>query len=169
MKIAIIYSHSAKKTSQVAKEIKSLFGSKKIEDKDVNSLDPEDLKGYDLLLLGAPSWFDGELPTYWDELVPAIEDVDFNGTKVAIFGNGNQVGYPENFGDAIGLLARVFVNSGASLIGRTAIEGYSFESSLALDNNEFLGLLLDFENQKNKNKSRIEEWVHSIKKLLKIN
>jgi flavodoxin I len=167
MKIAIVYSHSAKKTSQVAKEITALFDNK-VVDFNVDTLDVNSLASFDLLLLGAPSWFDGELPTYWDELVPAIEKTKFNKTKIAIFGNGDQVGYPENFGDAVGLLAEVFQNSGAKIIGQTSIEGYKFQSSKALENNQFLGLVLDFENQKSKNKTRIQDWVISIKEALKI-
>jgi flavodoxin I len=166
MKIAIVYSHSAKKTSLVAKEIATLF-DQKVVDVNIDTHEIKDLTGFDLLLLGAPSWFDGELPTYWDELVPAIEITKFNKTKIAIFGNGDQVGYPENFGDAVGLLAEVFQNSGAQIIGHTSIEGYSFEASKAVENNQFLGLILDFENQKSKNKKRIQDWVANINETMK--
>ena len=50
------------------------------------------------MILGVPTWFDGELPNYWDEFVPAIEDLDLKGKTIAIYGLGNQVEYPENFG-----------------------------------------------------------------------
>jgi flavodoxin I len=121
---------------------------------------------YDLLFLGSPSWFDGELPTYWDELVPAIEDLNLKGKKVAIFGNGDQEGYPENFGDAVGILAAVFQSSGATVIGETSCKGYVFEKSKAQYNDKFLGLILDFENQVKENKNRIKNWVKSIENLL---
>jgi flavodoxin I len=39
---------------------------------------------YDNLILGVPTWFDGELPNYWDEFVPALEDLDLKGKTVAI-------------------------------------------------------------------------------------
>ncbi|NHB69659.1 flavodoxin [Bacteroidales bacterium M08MB] len=161
MKTAIIYSHSATKTVQAAKHIKESYG-KPIDDIDVDSLNPNDLKKYDMLILGVPTWFDGELPHYWDELVPAIEDLDLKKQKVAIFGNGDQVGYPENFGDAVGLLAEVFESTGATIVGHTSTQGYTFESSLALRNDKFVGLVLDFENQNKMNKPRIKEWIESI-------
>jgi flavodoxin I len=161
MKTAIIYSHSATKTKQAAKHIKEAF-EKQIDDIDVDGLNPDDLKKYDLLILGAPTWFDGELPHYWDELVPAIEDLNLKKQKVAIFGNGDQVKYPENFGDAVGLLAEVFESAGATTIGKTSTEGYTFEASKAIRDGEFAGLILDFENQSKLNKSRAKTWVEAI-------
>lgn len=158
MKTAIIYSHSATKTKQAAKHIKEAF-EKPIDDIDADGLNPDDLKKYDLLILGVPTWFDGELPNYWDELIPAIEDLNLKKQKVAIFGNGDQVKYPENFGDAVGLLAEVFESAGAQIIGYTSLDGYTFESSKALRENKFLGLILDFENQAKLNKKRVADWV----------
>lgn len=162
MKAAIIYSHSAKKTTQVANQIKKELNLKGIDDLNVEDLNTNDLKNYNLLILGASTWFDGELPDYWDELVPAIEQENLKNLKVAIFGNGNQVMYPDNFGDAVGLLAEVFESSGASIIGYTPFEGYVFSASKALRGNQFCGLLLDFENQHKKNAERIKEWVKVI-------
>lgn len=48
------------------------------------------------MIVGASTWFDGELPTYWDELVPELESLDLKGKKVAIFGLGDQKNYPDN-------------------------------------------------------------------------
>ena len=158
MKTAIVYSHSATKTRQAAKHIKEAFG-KPLDDIDVDVVSPDQLKNYDLLIVGVPTWFDGELPNYWDELVPAIEDLSLKKQKVALFGNGDQVKYPENFGDAVGLLAEVFESTGAEIIGLTSTEGYSFESSKAQRENKFLGLILDFENQAKMNKKRVADWV----------
>ncbi|MFO8021452.1 MAG: flavodoxin [Perlabentimonas sp.] len=162
MKIALVYSHKAVKTSQVAKMIKDFSKSEGINDLDIEELSPKKLEDYDLLILGAPTWFDGELPPYWDEMVPAIEDLKLKGKRIALFGNGDQVKYPENFGDAVGLLAEVFESAGAKAIGQTSTHGYTFESSKALKNNKFLGLILDFENQHKKNKDRVKSWVEKI-------
>jgi len=163
MKTAIVYSHSAKKTSQVAKQIKEAVEWSSIDDLNVDELLPEKLLDYDFIILGVSTWFDGELPSNWDELVPAIEDLSFEGKKVAIFGNGDQIGYPENFGDAVGLLADLFESLGATIIGKTSSKDYTFESSKALRGEHFIGLLLDFENQNKKNAVRIKEWANSFK------
>lgn len=47
------------------------------------------------------------------------------GKKVAIFGLGDQIRYPENFADGIGLLAEVFEEDEATLVGFTSSEGYT--------------------------------------------
>jgi flavodoxin I len=162
MKVAIIYSHSAKKTSQVAQEIKKASKWGSVDDLDVEAVDPISLQEYNLLFLGAPTWFDGELPSYWDELIPAIEQLNFKKTKIAIFGNGDQIKYPENFGDAVGILAQVFESSGATIVGFTSTEDYNFLQSKALKSGKFCGLILDFENQHKLNKKRITDWIASI-------
>lgn len=162
MKVAIIYSHSAKKTSQVAQEIKKAANWGKIDELDVETLDTSSLHGYNLLILGAPTWFDGELPNYWDELVPAIEQLNLKKTKVAIFGNGDQAKYSENFGDAVGILAEVFESTGATIVGYTSTENYNFLESKALREGKFCGLVLDFENQHKLNKKRISDWISTL-------
>ena len=161
MKTAIVYSHSATKTKQVANLIKQALG-REIDDLDIETIEIGRIKDYDLLILGAPTWFDGELPNYWDEKVPYLEDLELAHHKVAIFGNGDQIGYPQNFGDAVGLLAEVFESSGAVIVGQTSTDGYQFESSKALRGNRFLGLILDFEHQVKMNKQRVSDWVYSI-------
>lgn len=162
MKTAIVYSHKAVKTTQAAKMIKKALKLDQIDDLNVENISPEKFSEYNLLILGAPTWFDGELSCYWDELIPAIEDIKFKNLKVAIFGNGDQIQYPDSFGDAVGLLAEVFESSGAKIIGQTSTTGFTFDSSKALKNNKFVGLVLDFENQHTKNQERIENWVKEI-------
>ena len=61
-----------------------------------------DFAAYDCFIVGASTWVDGELPTYWDELLPELRTMKLKGKKVAIFGLGDQIRYPENFADGIG-------------------------------------------------------------------
>ena len=86
------------------------------------------------------------------------------GKKVAIFGLGDQVKYPENFADGVGLLAEVFENDGATLVGFTSIDGYSFERSLALKGDKWCGLVIDIENQSEMTDKRIKDWCRQVKK-----
>ena len=160
---ALFYSNTAKKSSQVAKHIIENWG-KGLEVVDADNAKGEDLAKYDALILGVPTWFDGELPTYWDEMVPEIENVDLNGEKVAIYGLGDQKGYPENFVDGIGLMADILVQQGAEVVGHTSAEGYEFERSISYRNGEFIGLALDFENQAGMSEERIKNWVAQLKK-----
>lgn len=83
-------------------------------------------EAYDNLIIGVSTWFDGELPTYWDELIPELETLDLKGKRVALFGLGDQVNYPDNFADGLGLLGDAFEKAGASLVGFTPTKDYSF-------------------------------------------
>ncbi len=119
---------------------------------------------FDQIIMGVPTWFDGELPNYWDEFVPALEDLDLKGKKIALFGLGDQKGYPENFLDGMGIMAEILEEQGATLVGFTSTEGYEFESSRALRGDQFAGLAIDYENQGSMNKERVAAWVEQLKK-----
>lgn len=165
MKIGLIYSFNTIKTSKNAEKIKKAFGKDfDIEMVNVEEIDEKSFLSFDNMLLGVPTWFDGELPNYWDEFMPAIEQLKLKGKKVALFGLGDQVGYPENFVDAIGLLAIALEERGAKVIGLTSPEGYTFERSVALCDGKFLGLPLDIENQAALTDERIKAWVEQLKK-----
>ncbi|MUP38638.1 flavodoxin [Labilibaculum euxinus] len=167
-KIGLFYSFNTNKTAKNAEKIKKAFGSSaEVESVNVEDVDEEMFLAYDNLILGVPTWFDGELPNYWDEFMPAIEDLKLKGKTVALFGLGDQVGYPENFVDAIGLLAIALEERGAKVIGLTSPEGYKFEKSVALRDGKFLGLALDIENQAGLSNERIEAWVEQLKKEFK--
>jgi flavodoxin I len=163
-KVGLFYSFNTKKTTQAAKRIVEALGNDNVEEVNAEEVSEEQFLAFDNLIIGVPTWFDGELPNYWDEFVPALEDLDLKGKKVAIFGAGDQKGYPENFVDAIGIMAQMVEKQGADVVGFTSTEGYLFESSKAQRDKQFCGLALDFENQPTKNKERIVQWCNILKK-----
>ena len=163
-KIGLFYSFNTNKTAKNAEKIKKAFGSyAEVVSVNVEEIDEDTFLSYDNMVLGVPTWFDGELPNYWDEFMPAIEDLKLKGKTVALFGLGDQVGYPENFVDAIGILAIALEERGAKVIGATSSEGYKYERSAALRDDKFLGLALDIENQAALSPERIEAWVEQLK------
>lgn len=168
MSTAIIYSFNSNKTAKAGEKIVDAIGKDlKLEVLNAEEITEKQFLAYNQLILGVPTWFDGELPNYWDEFVPAIEDMDLKGKKVAIYGLADQAGYPENFADGIGVMARLLRDQGAELVGQTEIDKYEFESSHAIEDGKFLGLVLDQENQARLSKKRIENWVEEIKKVFK--
>ena len=162
-KIALIYSFNTKKTGKIAERIKEEFGDDNLLPVNAEELTEEQFLAFDQFVLGVPTWFDGELPNYWDEFVPALEEMDLKGKKFALFGLGDQKGYPENFLDGLGLLAEILEGQGASLVGFTSTEGYEFESSRASRGDQFAGLAIDYENQGSMNKERVKAWVEQLK------
>jgi flavodoxin I len=162
-KIGIFYSFRSVKTKQQVHKMTKLFGEGNVDEIDVDSATGKDLAKYDSLILAVPTWFDGELPNYWDEMLPDLEDISFKGKKVAIFGGGNQKGYSENFVDGVGIMAEFMEARGAKIVGYTSTEGYTFESSRAQKGNQFVGLALDIENQAALTNERVEKWVNQLK------
>ena len=163
-KIGLFYSFNTNKTSRIAERIREAFGKESIEAVNVEEVTSEQFMSYDNIICGVPTWFDGELPNYWDEFIPDIEDMDLKEKKVALYGLGDQKGYPENFLDGMGILAEIFEDQGAELVGFTSVEGYTFESSTARRGDQFCGLGIDFETQGSMNAERVTKWVEQLKK-----
>lgn len=162
-KIGLIYSFNATKSAQAAKRVLEHLGDK-AEAVNAEDITEEKFLSYNNYILGVPTWFDGELPNYWDEFVPAMEDMKLKGKKFAIYGLGDQKKYPENFVDGIGLMANILEKQGGKIVGFTPIDGYAFEHSTAQRENQFCGLALDFENQAKMNKERIKKWIDQLLK-----
>jgi flavodoxin I len=162
-KTAIVYSFNTQKTTKIAEKIRDEFGKEKVDMVNVEDVTEEKFLAYDRMILGASTWFDGELPNFWDEFVPAIEEMDLKGKSFALFGNGDQKKYGENFVDALGILANLIESRGGEIIGYTSAKDYNFERSRALRGDQFCGLALDWENQPRKNNSRVKDWVAQLK------
>lgn len=122
----------------------------------------ERMLDYDYLIVGCPTWNVGQLQDDWDEVFIELDDLDLTGKKIAIFGLGDQYGYPENYCDAIGILGRKFADQGAELVGFTSTEGYEFSYSRGVEDGMFLGLALDEENESEKTPQRVTDWIWQL-------
>ena len=161
-KIGLIYSFNSNKTAKIAEKIKEQLNDSPVDLVNAETITEEEFMKYDNLILGVPTWFDGELPGYWDEFGPALEDLNLKGKQIALYGLGDQVDYPENFLDGVGVMAKLLEGQGAKIVGKTSVKGYTFESSKALQGDSFVGLAIDYENQSKLNKDRINAWVKQL-------
>ena len=166
-KKAIIYSFNTQKSKKVAEKIVAAFGDENIETINAEELTTEVFEKFDNFILSSPTWFDGELPNYWDEFVPDLEEMDLKGKTFAVFGLGDQKGYSENFCDAIGILVGILEECGANIIGKTSNDGYTYEASKAERDGQFVGLPIDQENQARLTNGRVENWVSQLNKEMK--
>lgn len=165
-KIGLFYLANAVKTSKVAKKIREELGADHVDVISVEKAWGDDFEAYDQLIVGVSTWFDGELPTYWDELIPELETLDLKGKKVALFGLGDQVNYPDNFADGLGILSEAFEKTGAVVVGYTPVENYTFNHSKALRADKWCGLVIDVENQSKLTDKRVKDWCEQLKKEL---
>jgi len=158
-KIGLFFGTQTGNTESAAEEIKKIFGSGLVDLHDVAKADSSDLLDYDCLIIGCPTWNIGELQSDWEGLFPELDDLDFSGKKVAYFGCGDQVGYADNFLDAIGILEEKIAERGGKTVGYWSTEGYDFDASKAVRNGKFVGLALDDTNQSDLTEQRLKKWV----------
>ena len=162
-KIGLFYATDTGNTRKVARRIKKQFDEGEVELFNIKSAKAEDLTACDALLFGTPTLGDGELPEPLIEFLPTLESVDLSGKTVALFGLGDQVGYPDEFVDALGILYKKFKKLGARLVGSWSAQGYEFNKSKAFRDGEFVGLVLDQDNQADLTEERLEEWLERVK------
>ena len=166
-KVALIYGSDTGSTEYISEIIAEKLALENIDFKDVVTMKPPDFAEYDIMIMGIPTWYIGELQTDWDDFFEEFKTIDFTGKKVAFYGLGDQYGYPDNFQDGLGILAEVVLDNGGELYGYWPNEGYDFNESLGIaPNGMFYGLALDEDNQRDESNDRIEKWVNQIKEEL---
>lgn len=163
MKIGLFYGSTTGNTEFVAQKIKDELGGELAFFKNIIDTKPEDIQACDGLIFGMPTWDIGELQSDWMAFFPKLDEMDFHGKTVAIFGLGDQFGYPDTFLDAVGTLGKKVQERGGKLIGFWPTEGYDFKKSLGQVDEKFMGLAIDIENQNDQTDDRIRSWVAQIK------
>ncbi|GAA5109593.1 flavodoxin FldA [Orbus sasakiae] len=164
-KVGIFFGSDTGNTEKVAEQIQQLLGNDTAEIYDIAKSTKEEIEKYEYLLFGIPTWYYGESQCDWDDFFPNLEQVDFSGKTVAIFGCGDQEDYAEYFCDAMGTLRDIIEPQGAKIVGHWSTEGYYFESSKSLvDDKHFVGLAIDEDRQADLTQERIQNWVEQVKK-----
>ena len=87
-KIGLFYGGTTAKTAVVALKIQEAFTENEVVLIPIEGATRKEFESFDNIIAGTSTWFDGELPTYWDEFMPEIESIDMTGKKVALFGLG---------------------------------------------------------------------------------
>ena len=161
--VGIFFGSDTGNTEAVAKLIQKELGNNLVEVKDIAKSSKEEIAEYSLLLFGIPTWYYGEAQCDWDDFFPDLEDIDFSNKLVAIFGCGDQEDYAEYFLDAMGELGQIVERKGAIIVGNWSTEGYEFEASKALvDDDHFIGLGIDEDRQPELTESRVKTWTKQI-------
>ncbi|MGH7999349.1 MAG: flavodoxin FldA [Brasilonema sp.] len=165
-KIGLFFGSTTGKTESVAEDIQKEFGGKSVVTLH-NIIDAEDsdFSDYQNIIIGCPTWDVGELQSDWDGYFnEELDNIDFTGKKVAYFGTGDQVGYADNFQDAMGILEEKITERGATTVGYWSTDDYEFSESKALRDGKFVGLAIDEDNQSDLTNKRIKAWVAQLKK-----
>lgn len=164
-KIGLFYGSTTGKTEAAAEAIQDALGGEDVvalhEIADVTDSDFED---YDRIIIACPTWDIGGLQADWEGFYEDnLDSIDFSGKKVAYFGTGDQVGYADNFQDAMGILEEKISSLGGETVGHWSTDGYEHEASKADKGGKFVGLALDEDNQSEFTDERIQKWTTQLK------
>ena len=161
--IGIFFGSDTGNTEHVAKMIQKELGKHLCDVHEIAKSSKEQIAEFDLLLFGIPTWYYGEAQCDWDDFFPELEEIDFNDKLVAVFGCGDQEDYAEYFLDALGMVRDIAEANGAIMVGAWSTEGYEFEASKGMaDENNFIGLGIDEDRQPELTDARVKQWCKQI-------
>lgn len=164
-KIGIYYGSTTGNTQDLAERLAKALDVASADVHDVSSASA-DFSAYDVVLFGGSTMGMGDFQDDWESYIDDVKNADHNGKKVALFGCGDSSSYSDTFGDALGKIYEVIKNKGCEVIGRVSIEGYTFDSSEAVVDGQFVGLLIDEDNESNLTDQRVALWLEDIRKAI---
>ncbi len=162
-KIGIIYGSSTGNTAGVAEAIAEQLSDYEVSTVEVSEADADAFTSQDVLVIGSSTWGMGDLQDDWEDFLPELEDVDLEGKTVALFGLGDSDSYPDTFCDAMGTLYDFFEGKGCKMLGRVDTEGYTFDDSTAVRDNQFVGLAINEDGESDLTDERVSNWVEALK------
>jgi len=162
--IGLCYGSSTCYTEMVAEQIQQILGEDRVALIDIKDADLASFNQYRFIIFGIPTWDYGELQEDWDDRWEELDQLELSAIPCAIYGLGDQEGYPDWFQDAVGYLYHKLKSQGANPLGFWPNQGYKFNESKALTANgsQFVGLALDDENQPELTTERLTTWLKSI-------
>ena len=103
----------------------------------------EDVKKYDLLLLGSSTWGSGELQDDWPGFLDKLGKEDLSGRRVALFGCGDAGIYSDTFCDAMAEIRDGLASTGCTFVGGFDAEEYPGCGSRLCQDGEAIGWAVD--------------------------
>jgi flavodoxin I len=164
-KIGLFWGSDTGMTEEIVEVLLDLIGADNLDNINIFNGSLEQFANYNQLILGLSTWYDGELQSDWEEFFEAFQTIDFSGKIVALFGLGDQDGYPQFFIDGVGIIGDVVEQNGGKIVGKWSTEGYEYEASKAVkEDGLFMGLAIDEDNQPEQTDERLAQWVEQLKK-----
>lgn len=168
-KVGLFYGSTTGRTAAAAEQIQAALGGDSAVDlQDIADVDAASLAEYDYLIIGCPTWNIGDLQDDWEAVFDDLDEVDFSGKTVAYFGTGDQIGYADNFMDAMGQLEEKISSQGGKTVGYWPVDDYEHRASAAMRDGQFCGLALDDDNESEKSEARIQAWTAQIKQAMSL-
>ena len=158
MKTAIFYGSTTGTTEMLAGKVGELLGAEVLSATEIDRVEE-----YDFVIFATSTWGMGDLQDDWYEALDKLKTKNLSGKKVGLIGIGDQFGFGDTFVDGIGTIYEEIKDMGINLVGKTSTDGYSFSGSKAVVDDEFVGLVIDENNQSELTDERINAWVEKVK------
>jgi flavodoxin I len=162
--IGIFYGSTTGNTEKIANLIQQAFGEGNADVFNVDVTEREEVEKYRYLVFGVSTWGVSDLQDDFEDFMDILEQVDFSGKTVALFGLGDQSTYGDSFVDAMGVLYQYLKKKGVKVVGFVPRSGYSFTGSMALVKDHLAGLAIDEEFESHLTSHRVTSWVEVLKK-----
>ena len=158
MKTAIFYGSTTGTTEMIAGKVGELLGAEVLSATEIDRVEE-----YDFVIFATSTWGMGDLQDDWYEALDKLKTKNLSGKKVGLIGVGDQFGFGDTFVDGIGTIYEEIKDMGINLVGKTSTDEYSFSGSKAVVDDEFVGLVIDENNQSELTDERINAWVEKVK------
>ena len=158
----IFFGSTTGTTESVAARIAERLGVAQADVHNVAAASVEDVKKYDLLLLGSSTWGSGELQDDWPGFLDKLGKEDLSGRRVALFGCGDAGIYSDTFCDAMAEIRDGLASTGCTFVGGFDAEEYPVCGSRLCQDGEALGLAEDDSASDAENQMRMELWIAAI-------
>ena len=162
-KTGVFYGSTTGTTESVARTIAEKLGIPSSDVYDVSKMTADVAGSYEALILGTSTWGDGELQDDWYDGIKVLKGMDLSGKTVALFGCGDSESYSDTFCDGMGILFEDLKNSGCRFIGAVPDADYTYNSSIAVTDSNFVGLAIDDINESDKTDERVTAWTEKLK------
>ena len=160
--IGIFFGSDTGNTENIAKMIQKQLGKDVADVHDIAKSSKEDLEAHDILLLGIPTWYYGEAQCDWDDFFPTLEEIDFNGKLVALFGCGDSASYPDSFCDALAEIRDGLEATGCTFVGALDAAEYDGCTSRICRDGKVIGLAVDDGASEAVSDARMEKWIAAV-------
>lgn len=158
MKTGIFYGSTTGVTEDIANRTGALLGADVMHVSEIDKVE-----NYDFVIFATSTWGMGDLQDDWQGALDTLVTKNLSGKKVGFIGVGDQSSFGDSFVDGIGIIYEEIKDKGITLVGKTSTDDYSFSSSRAVVDGDFIGLVIDENNQSDLTEERINSWVAKVK------
>lgn len=158
MKTGIFYGSTTGVTESIAEKAGQLLEADVMPVSEIDKVED-----YDFVIFATSTWGMGDLQDDWFGAIDILAGKNLTGKKVAFIGVGDQASFGDTFVDGIGTIYETIKDKGITLVGKTSTEGYSFSNSKAVVDDDFIGLVIDENNQSELTEERLNNWAEKVK------